>query len=82
MMTLPRFPSGSRQHAHHRVEWIRSVDNALAARRLLATAKTGNMPARAETLIDMDMDEIPELAPGAALATATSRGARYARSKG
>jgi len=59
MMTLPHYPLGSRQHAHHHVEWIRLVDNALAAKRLLATAKKGSAPARAETLIDMDMDEIP-----------------------
>ena len=62
MMTLPRFPSGSRQQTHHRVEWIRLVDNALAAKGLLATAKTGTVPTKAETLINIDMDEIPELA--------------------
>ena len=38
------------------------MDNALAAKGLLATAKTGTMPARAETLINIDMDKIPELA--------------------
>ena len=40
MMTPSRCPSGSRQYAHHRVDYLRSVDNA----------KTGTMPARAETL--------------------------------
>jgi len=35
------------------------VDNVLAAIGLLAAAKKGSAPARAEMLIDMDMDEIP-----------------------
>jgi len=39
MMTLPRYPSGSGQKSHHhRVDYLRLVDNA------------GTMPARAETL--------------------------------
>jgi len=68
IMTLPAYPSGHLQHAHHRVNFMRTVDNLLAARGLLALAlvKKGGAPARAESLIDMDMDEIPELSPGTA----------------
>jgi len=66
IMTLPGYPLGRRQHAHHRVEFLQTVDNLLAARGLLALAKKGGAPARAESLIDMDMDEIPELSPGTA----------------
>jgi len=47
--TLPAYPSGSQQQTQHRAEWIPSADRPLAGR-LLATAKTGTMPARAETL--------------------------------
>ena len=57
MMTLPRFPLGSQQQTQHRVEWIPSADSALAAKGPLATAKKGTMPARAETLINIDMDK-------------------------
>ena len=57
------------------------MDNALAAIGLLATAKKGRAPARAETLIDMDMDEIPELAPGAASYEYESRRALRAQQK-
>jgi len=49
MMTLLRCPSGSQQQTQHRAEWIPSADRPLAGRPL-ATAKTGMMPARAETL--------------------------------
>jgi len=45
---------------------MRTMDNLLAENGLLALAKTGAAPARVESLIDMDMDEIPELSPGAA----------------
>ena len=45
---------------------MRTVDNLLAEKGLLALAKTGGAPARVESLIDMDMDEIPELSPGTA----------------
>ena len=62
--TLPAYPSGRRQHAHHRFDFMRTVDNLLAEKGLLALAKTGAAPARVESLIDMDMDEIPELSPG------------------
>jgi len=66
IMTLPAYPSGRRQHAHHRVDFMRTVDNLLAEKGLLALAKTGAAPARVESLIDMDMDEIPELSPDTA----------------
>ena len=64
--TLPAYPSGRRQYAQHRVDFMRTVDNLLAEKGLLALAKTGAAPARVESLIDMDMDEIPELSPGTA----------------
>ena len=66
IMNLPAYPSGRRQHAHHRVDFMRTVDNLLAEKGLLALAKMGAAPARVESLIDMDMDEIPELSPGTA----------------
>jgi len=64
--TLPAYPSGRRQHAHHSVDFMRTMDNLLAEKGLLALAKTDAAPARVESLIDMDMDEIPELSPGTA----------------
>jgi len=58
-MTLPAYPSGRRQHAHHRVDFVRTMDSLLAEKGLLALAKMGAAPARVESLMDMDMDEIP-----------------------